>query len=45
MISLFISNSNQQNTFNNGSKVSLSMNPPIVLDPTKNIMHLPVKLI
>ena len=35
MISLFISNSNQQQTFNNGSKISLSMNPPIVLDPSK----------
>ena len=35
MISLFISNSNVAYTSNNGSKISLSMNPAISLDPEK----------
>lgn len=35
MISLFISNVNQQNTSNNGSTLQLSLNPAIILNPDK----------
>ena len=45
MISLFISNSNVANTSNTGSKISLSMNPAISLDPEKNITHQHMRLI
>ena len=44
MISLFVTNTDQTVTSNNGSKVQLSINPPIQLDPNKNIMHQLVKL-
>lgn len=35
MITLFVSNSNPQITSSNGSQVTLSLNPPIMLDPNK----------
>ena len=35
MISLFVSNSDTKNTSNNGSQVTLSLNPAIVLNPNK----------
>ena len=35
MISLFVTNTDQTVTTNNGSKVQLSINPPIQLDPNK----------
>jgi len=35
MISLFITNSDTTSTSLNGSKVTLSLNPPIILDPNK----------
>ena len=39
MISLFISNVNQQNTANNGSTIQLSLNPAIILNPDKKILR------
>ena len=35
MISLFISNSDTRYTSNNDSTVTLPLNPPIILDPSK----------
>ena len=35
MISLFISNSDSRYTSNNGSTVTLPLNPPVILDPSK----------
>ena len=35
MISLFVSNSDSRYTSNNGSTVTLPLNPPIILDPSK----------
>ena len=35
MISLFVSNSDSKNVSNNGSQITLSLNPPIVLNPNK----------
>ena len=35
MISLFVSNSDAKNVSNNGSQVTLSLNPPIMLNPDK----------
>ena len=35
MISLFVSNSDSKNTSNNGSQVTLSLNPAIMLNPDK----------
>ena len=35
MISLFVSNTDKNVTSNNGSQITLSLNPAIVLDPTK----------
>ena len=36
MISLFVSNTDTKVTSNNGSQIQLSLNPAIVLDPSKN---------
>ena len=35
MISLFVSNSDQNITSKNGTQITLSLNPPIILDPNK----------
>ena len=35
MFSLFVSNTDTKVTSNNGSKINLSLNPPIILDPNK----------
>ena len=35
MISLFVSNTDKNVTSNNGSPITLSLNPAIVLDPNK----------
>ena len=35
MISLFVSNTDKNVTSNNGSQITLSLNPALVLDPTK----------
>ena len=35
MFSLFVSNTDTNITSNNGSKINLSLNPPIILDPNK----------
>ena len=35
MISLFVSNTDKRVTSNNGSQIHLSLNPAIVLDPSK----------